>query len=90
MWLRRLQNKLFPRVNDYVVLITIRVISNAKCMIRTRTQSNSNAGLSLARKAGKTQSYFSNQNGDMVAGARVGDVPRLETVHRALQNILKR
>lgn len=35
-------------------------------MIRTHAQSNSNAGLSLACKAGKTQSYFSNQNGDMV------------------------
>lgn len=35
-------------------------------MIRPHTQSNSNAGLSLACKAGKTQSYFSNQNGDML------------------------
>lgn len=35
-------------------------------MIRTHTQSNSNAELSPACKAGKTQSYFSNQNGDML------------------------
>lgn len=39
-------------------------------MTRTHTQSNSNAGLTLACKAGKSQSYFSNQNGDMLTGAR--------------------
>lgn len=46
------------------------VISDIYCMIRTHAQSNSNAELSLACKAGKTQSYFSNQNGDMVTRAR--------------------
>lgn len=39
-------------------------------MNRTLTQSNSNAGLTLACKAGKSQSYFSNQNGDMLTGTR--------------------
>lgn len=39
-------------------------------MTCTHTQSNSNAGLTLAFKAGKSQLYFSNQNGDMLTGAR--------------------
>lgn len=57
-------------MNGYLTLITIPVITDLECMIRTHAQSNSNAGLSLACKAGKTQSYFSNQNGDMVTRAR--------------------
>lgn len=50
----------------------VAVTPEAKCAVRTHAQSNSDARLSLACKAGKTQSYFSNQNGDTVTGARSG------------------
>lgn len=74
MWLRSLSRKQPPGINGHRTLIAIADISNTEGMVRTHAQSNSNAGLSLACKAGKTQSYFSNQNGDMVTRARAAEL----------------
>ena len=62
----------FPDASGYPALKAVPVIPGIRCVACTHAQSDSNARLTLACKAGKTQSYFSNQNGDMVTRARSG------------------